>query len=111
MGNRMKKERGMKTNSCSSFFSALVILTAATIATAQSSAARTPGKTLVFVGTYTNATSKGIYVFEFDPSTGSASQPKLAVETASPSFVAIHPSRRFLYATNELSNFQSAKSG
>src|SRR5262245_37529984 len=56
----------------------------------------------VYVGTYTapNA-AKGIYKFNFDNNTGVASEPELAAEIASPSFVAIHPSGKFLYAVNE----------
>ena len=54
-----------------------------------------------YVGTYTNAKSKGIYVFRFDPASGKAGPVELAAEVRSPSFLAIHPARRFLYAVNE----------
>jgi 6-phosphogluconolactonase len=65
----------------------------------------------VYVGTYTNAKSKGIYVMELDPRTGSLAEPKLAAETPSPSFLALHPSRKFLYAANEVDNFGGQKAG
>ncbi len=68
-------------------------------------------KLWVFVGTYTGGKSKGIYRCEFDPSTGKLSEPILAAETASPSFLAIDPSRRFLYAVGETGGFQGKKSG
>src|SRR5262249_7197315 len=60
-------------------------------------------KLWVFVGTYTGPKSKGIYRFEFDPTTGKAGTPELAAETANPSFLAIHPNQKFLYAVGEIS--------
>jgi 6-phosphogluconolactonase len=39
------------------------------------------------------------------------SEPVLAVETKNPSFLALHPSGRFLYAVGEIGNFQGAKTG
>jgi 6-phosphogluconolactonase len=57
----------------------------------------------VYVGTYTGPNaSKGIYKFGFDPDSGEVTSPiELAAEIASPSFVAIHPNGRLLYAVNE----------
>lgn len=65
----------------------------------------------VYIGTYTNAKSKGIYLMDLDPAAGSLSAPKLVAETTSPSFLALHPSRRLLYAVNEVDNFQGQKGG
>jgi 6-phosphogluconolactonase len=56
----------------------------------------------VFVGTYTTADSKGIYRLDFDPQSGTLTGPTLAAESENPSFLAVHPSRRFLYAVNEV---------
>jgi 6-phosphogluconolactonase len=57
---------------------------------------------LVYIGTYTNNTkSKGIYAYRFDSPSGKLEALGLAGETANPSFLAIHPSRRFLYAVGE----------
>ncbi len=56
---------------------------------------------LVYFGTYTGAKSKGIYVSRFDPTTGRLTAPELAAETTNPSFLAIHPSERFVYAVGE----------
>jgi 6-phosphogluconolactonase len=67
--------------------------------------------TLVYFGTYTRQQSKGIYVSRFDPATGKLTTPVLAAETASPSFLAVHPNHRFLYAVNEISEFEGQKSG
>jgi 6-phosphogluconolactonase len=62
-------------------------------------------KYLVYYGTYTGAKtgSKGIYVSTFDSSTGTLGKPELAGETGSPSFVAIHPSKKYLYSVGEMS--------
>jgi len=57
---------------------------------------------LVFVGTYTDKTdSKGIYAYEFDSGTGKLTPKGLAAETPNPSWLAIHPNGKFLYAANE----------
>lgn len=69
-------------------------------------------KLWVFVGTSTGGgKSKGIYRFELDPETGTATAPVLAAETANPTFVAIHPGGRFLYAVNAIADFQGGKTG
>ncbi len=68
----------------------------------------------VYIGTYTGDKaddSKGIYRAEFDSGTGKLSEPILAGEIKSPSFVAIHPSGRFLYAVGETADFGGIKSG
>lgn len=54
-----------------------------------------------FVGTYTRTGSEGIYTTVLDPATGTLSQPVLAGKAQNPSFVAIHPNKRFLYAVGE----------
>ncbi len=56
---------------------------------------------LGFVGTYTRGESKGIYGFRFNSSTGKMTVPELAVEASNPSFLAVHPNRKFLYAVGE----------
>ncbi|MBI3465127.1 MAG: lactonase family protein, partial [Planctomycetes bacterium] len=74
---------------------------------------RSSGEMLVYVGTYTGAKSKskGIYVFRLDLASGKATAPQLAAETANPSFLAIHPNRRFLYAVGELESFSGKPGG
>src|SRR6058998_1560447 len=61
-------------------------------------------KYMVYVGDYTSDKSKGVYSFHFDSSSGEMTTPALAAEVANPSFVAIHPNRKFLYAVSELGN-------
>jgi 6-phosphogluconolactonase len=62
-----------------------------------------PQKLWVFFGTYTGTKSKGIYRCELDVATGKLSEPELAGESLSPSFLTIHPSGKFLYSVNESS--------
>ncbi len=57
---------------------------------------------LVYVGTYTGNGSEGIYAYRFDPATGEISPIGLAAATDNPSFLAVDPKARFLYAVNEL---------
>ncbi len=71
-----------------------------TLALVLAAAAVAHGETLVYFGTYTGAMSKGIYVSNLSTS-GGLSAPVLAAETSNPSFLAVHPSGRFLYAVNE----------
>src|SRR5208337_4067039 len=57
---------------------------------------------LALVGTYTNKTdSKGIYLYEFDAETGKLTAKGLTAETRDPSWLAVHPSGKFVYAANE----------
>jgi 6-phosphogluconolactonase len=59
------------------------------------------GEETIYVGTYTGGPSKGIYSYRFQASTGRLTPIGLAAETSNPSFLAVHPNRRFLYAVNE----------
>jgi 6-phosphogluconolactonase len=62
-----------------------------------------PPEWTLYVGTYTRPQkSKGIYAFRFQPATGKLTSVGLVAETASPSFLAVHPNQHFLYAVNEV---------
>ncbi|MBC8096342.1 MAG: lactonase family protein [Akkermansiaceae bacterium] len=62
------------------------------------------GEFLVYFGTYTGPKSQGIYVSRFDAADGKLSAPELAAEIQNPSFLALHPDRRHLYAAGEMSS-------
>src|SRR5215472_16946387 len=73
--------------------------------------------TFVYVGSYTkdppgggSNNPVGLSVFRFDPVTGSLSLVQ-EVESANPSFVALHPSRRFIYVVNEIDDYEGQNSG
>jgi 6-phosphogluconolactonase len=75
------------------------------------------GPMFVYVGSYTknppgggSNNPIGLSVFRFDPATGALSAVQ-QVQSANPSFVALDPSRRFLYVINEIDDYEGQKSG
>jgi 6-phosphogluconolactonase len=67
---------------------------------------------IFYVGAYTNVPdSKGINAVRFDPLTGKMTPLGLMAETSSPSFLALAPNGRFLYAVNETDSFQGKPGG
>ena len=66
---------------------------------------------LIYVGTYTDKGSKGIYAYSFDPGTGETKALGLAAETANPSFLAVDANSKYLYAVNEINNFNGGHAG
>lgn len=55
----------------------------------------------IYIGTYSRGEGGGIYRAVLDANNGTLSEPELAAETPNPSFLAIHPNRKFLYAVGE----------
>jgi 6-phosphogluconolactonase len=92
---------------------ALSVLTLPGLSSAAQGAEKTRAmnKFLVYVGTYSGPTSKGIYAYRFDRATGQLTSLGLAAETTSPSFLAVDRTLRFLYAVNEVDDYQGKKSG
>ncbi len=86
----------------------LIILSLVTATLAKESP---KNKYLLFVGTYTEKESKGIYAYRYDAASSELTSLGVAAETTNPSFLAIDPSRRFLYAVNEIQNYKGASSG
>lgn len=65
-----------------------------------------------FIGTYTSdGRSQGIYRLVLDTATGGLRLDGLAAKSADPSFLALHPNGRVLYAVNELSEFGGKPTG
>jgi len=62
----------------------------------------------LFLGTYTRSGGKGIYRVDLDAATGALSTPVVAAETSNPSFVALSPDKRFLFAVSETDALASA---
>jgi 6-phosphogluconolactonase len=70
-----------------------------------------PDRLLAYVGTYTElpgpgANGQGIELFEADLRTGRLLHRGLAAKSRNPSWIAVHPSRKYLYAVNEIADFQ-----
>jgi 6-phosphogluconolactonase len=56
---------------------------------------------LIFIGTYTKKTSLGIYSYRWFPETGEMVEIGLAVHASNPSFLALSPTHKELYAVHE----------
>ncbi|HEX6961831.1 MAG TPA: lactonase family protein [Lacipirellula sp.] len=75
-----------------------------------------PGDRLVFVGTYTDGSSKGIHLFRLvenaDAKIGVTLEPLgLAAEARNPSFLEIDPKRRLLFAVSEAADANGRPGG
>ncbi|WP_162623285.1 lactonase family protein [Confluentibacter sediminis] len=55
----------------------------------------------LYIGTYTDGYSEGIYKLQFNPKTGELTDLQLAAATQSPSFIAYSPNKKYIYAVNE----------
>ena len=83
------------------------LLLSSLISLAMTSSVRPADKEcFVYFGTYTKAPSKGIYRSRLDLFSGRLTPSELAVEATNPSFLALHPGGRFLYAIDETSDPQ-----
>ena len=61
----------------------------------------TAQKFYLFIGTYTSKDSKGIYVYQFDAATGAAKWVSNTDSSENPSYLAIAPNEKYVYAVNE----------
>ncbi len=90
---------------------AALVLSAILFQAANVTAQAAANRELVYIGTYTGPRSQGIYSAWFDPASGTLSTPELAATTKNPTFLALSPNGRFLYAANEIGNFGGKPSG
>ncbi|NEW79225.1 MAG: lactonase family protein [Gelidibacter sp.] len=65
----------------------------------------------LYVGTYTDADSEGIYLYDFNLKTGELTNKKLAVAAVNPSFITFSSDKKLMYAVGEVDDFEGAKSG
>jgi 6-phosphogluconolactonase len=66
----------------------------------------------VYVGTDTGPNKgEGIYLTDLDTATGTLAAPQLAVKSTNPTFLALHPSGKFLFAANGVQRFNGKKAG
>ena len=63
-------------------------------------------RTFLVVGTYTSGTSEGVHVFNFNTGTGEAKLLNVA-KVANPSFLAISPNEKNVFAVSEVANERS----
>jgi len=69
------------------------------------------GKLLVYVGGRGRGKGGAIWRCRLDLATGELTALEVAAELSNPSFLAIHPSRRFLYSVNEAGRFAGKTGG
>ena len=69
------------------------------------------GTMFVYVGTYTSKGSEGIYVYRMNLESADLELVGKATNIENPSFLAIDPKKRYLYAVNEVHSFAGKKSG
>jgi 6-phosphogluconolactonase len=64
-------------------------------------AAASKTESLMYVGTYTGQGSEGIYAYRFDSATGAVTPIGLVAKSTNPSFLAVGPGGKTLYAVSE----------
>ena len=73
---------------------------------------KTAAERLAYVGTYTtDGRSEGIYRLLVDTTSGAMRLDGVAAKSANPSYLALNPNGRVLYAVNELSEFRGEQAG
>ncbi|MBU4460835.1 MAG: lactonase family protein [Verrucomicrobia bacterium] len=65
----------------------------------------------VYIGTYSQRGSEGIYMSRLDPATGQLAAPTVAAKATNPSFLALHPKLPVLYAVNETGRYEGKPVG
>ena len=65
----------------------------------------------LFVGTYTDGSSEGIYTLQFNPETGTLDSLELKAKLPNPSFLAISKDKKNLYAVQETADYDSIGGG
>jgi 6-phosphogluconolactonase len=68
-------------------------------------------ETLLYIGTYTEDASEGIYCYRFDEKTGELSLKFITPNRENPSFLAISPDQKHLYAVSEVKQSPGIDSG
>lgn len=84
-----------------------------------SSRSREASARLVYVGSYSSPQGpegskgygRGIYLCEMDRGTGALTQREVFEDASNPSWLALHPSKKFLYAADEINNYDGKNSG
>lgn len=72
--------------------------------------AQTSGQVIAYVGAYTDR-GRGIHMFYLNAADGTLTPWKNLTGIVSPSSLAFHPNKRYLYAVNEISNYNGTNTG
>lgn len=68
-------------------------------------------KTRVYISTFSEHGSDGIYLAGLDLVTGDLELPRLVAAVKKASFLALHPNHRYLYSTCEVDDYEESKGG
>ena len=92
---------------------AVAILLGAGVSASHAADGEGSGLFWVYFGTNSGGKSgsKGIYRAQFDAKTGKLSEAELAAEVTNPSFLTIHPSKKYLYSVGEVNAINGKKGG
>ena len=66
---------------------------------------------IAYIGTYTSRGAEGIYTFAFDPATGALTPVDVTTGIENPTFLALDPQQRCLYAVSEVGTADGQPSG
>ena len=66
---------------------------------------------LVYVGTYAKENTPGIYIYRMNMDSGELTPAGTVSGLANPTFLAVHPSGKYMYAANELDGYKGSKGG
>ena len=83
----------------------------------QEQGAQPSDELILYVGTYTekeahvDGKADGIYVYKFNPSTGKLTYLSTSARVVNPSYLVVHPSKKYLYAVNETGGVATDTSG
>jgi 6-phosphogluconolactonase len=81
------------------------------LSASSSASAKKVHKYIVYVGTYQERGSKGIYAYRFDSKSGRLSELGLQAEASNPAYLRLAPEQHVLYSVNEIDNYQEQQSG
>jgi 6-phosphogluconolactonase len=101
----LKHRKKMKKMNSKTRLSVITLLLVALVAGCQNKPSTSVSNTVrMYVGTYTNGTSKGIYKVDFDTVTGQFSNDTLVAELLNPSYLTLSQNGRYLAAVSEDDN-------
>src|SRR5215813_2684713 len=66
---------------------------------------------VAYVGAYTDRDGNALYIYDLNPADGSLTRRTTIKDYPSPSSLALDPKNKFLYAVNEISNFNGTTTG
>jgi 6-phosphogluconolactonase len=66
---------------------------------------------LVYVGTYTSRGAEGIYAYRYKPTVGTLAPLGVTTGIANPTFLALHPNGKYLYAVHEVGEIDGQPGG